>query len=139
MIETTVANLGESYGKAWAVHDVDAVIALHTVDSVFHVHGLGEKACGSDAVRRLVAALLAQVPDLHFEHKRVYVGPGHLTLEYDMSGTVGDSPFVCDGVDVIAVRDGLVARKDTYLDLGALERQIGGLPQMITEPRIATE
>jgi hypothetical protein len=40
--------------------------------------------------------------------------------------------FVCDAVDVIAVSDGLVARKDTYLDLIALERQIGPLPRMTT-------
>jgi ketosteroid isomerase-like protein len=139
MIEATVANVGESYGKAWAAHDVDAIVALHTADSVFHVHGLGEKACGGNAIRLLVAAFLAQVPDLAFEHKRVYVGPDHLTFEYDMSGTAGDSAFVCDGVDVIAIRDGIVARKDTYLDLVVLERQIGGLPHMTTEASIATE
>ena len=128
MIVTTVNNLAESYGAAWEAHDVDAVVALHTTESVFHVHGLGEKAFGRNAVRFLVAALLEQVPDVHFEHKRVYVGADHLALEYDMSGTARGSRFVCDGVDVIAVRDGLVARKDTYLDLVALERQIGGLP-----------
>jgi steroid delta-isomerase-like uncharacterized protein len=139
MIEATVANLGESYGKAWAAHDVDAIVALHTADSVFHVHGLGEKACGSNAVGRLVAEFIAQVPDLHFEPKRVYLGAGHLIFEYDMSGTARDSSFVCDGVDVIAVRDGLVARKDTYLDLAALERQIGGLPHMTADGAIAPE
>lgn len=34
------------------------------------------------------------------------------------------------GVDVIAFSDGLVARKDTYLDLVSLERQVGSLPTM---------
>jgi hypothetical protein len=48
-----------------------------------------------------------------------------------MSGTSGGSHFVCDGADVIAVNDGLVARKDTYLDLVALLDQIGALPQMV--------
>jgi len=39
-----------------------------------------------------------------------------IVFEYDMSGNVDGSPFICDGVDVIAITDGLVARKDTYLD-----------------------
>ena len=45
-----------------------------------------------------------------------------------MSGTYGQTHFECDGADVIAVSDGLVTRKDTYLDLTALTEQIGSLP-----------
>jgi ketosteroid isomerase-like protein len=118
------------YSDAWAAHDADAIVALHSPDSVFHVHGLGKPAVGGESVRELVAAFLAHVPDLRFEHKRFYLGVDHLVAEYDMSGTVAGSSFVCDGVDVIAVTDGLVVRKDTYLDLVALERQTGPLPQM---------
>jgi hypothetical protein len=49
-------------------------------------------------------------------------------LEYDMSCTAGGSAFICDGADVIAVQDGLVARNDTYLDLAAYQRQAGAVP-----------
>lgn len=42
-----------------------------------------------------------------------------------MSGTAGGQPFACDGVDVIVIRDGLVFRKDSYLDLAAMRRQLG--------------
>ena len=49
-----------------------------------------------------------------------------------MSGTAGESPLICDGADVIAVRDGLVARKDTYLDLAAYQRQAGVIPLLAT-------
>ena len=45
-----------------------------------------------------------------------------------MSGTTDGAHFVCDGADVIAVTDGLVARKDMYLDLMALLDQIGTMP-----------
>lgn len=127
----TVNELAGPYAMAWAAHDANAVAALHTQDSIFHVHGLGDAALGVEAVRQLAAEFFALAPDLHFEAKRVYLGPDHLTFEYDMSGTTAGQPFVCDGVDVIAVSDGLVARKDTYLDLTALERQIGPLARMI--------
>jgi ketosteroid isomerase-like protein len=132
----TVNELAGLYAMAWAAHDANAVGALHTEDSVFHVHGLGDAASGTEAVRQLAAELFALSPDLHFEAKRVYLGSDHIALEYDMSGTAGQS-FVCDGVDVIAVSDGLVARKDTYLDLIALERQIGPLPRLTTAAVVA--
>jgi hypothetical protein len=33
--------------------------------------------------------------------------------------------FACDGSDVFTLRDGLVAGKDTYLDLATYQRQDG--------------
>jgi len=40
-----------------------------------------------------------------------------------MTGKSGGSAFACDGVDLIAIREGLVDRKDTYVDLIAYQRQ----------------
>jgi ketosteroid isomerase-like protein len=130
LMSRSAADVAGPYSDAWARHDADAILALHSTDSVFHVHGMGKPAMGAESVRQLVTAFLAHVPDLHFEHKRFYLGVDHLVAEYDMSGTAAGSSFVCDGVDVIVVTDGLVSRKDTYLDLVALERQTGLLPQM---------
>ena len=114
------------YSKAWANHDVDAIVALHTSDSVFHVHGLTDPAAGREAIGKAVAAMFGLAPDLRFESKRGYLGTDHIVSEYVMLGTSSGSPFACDGVDVIAINDGLVRRKDTYLDLAAYQRQ--GLP-----------
>ena len=118
--------LAGMYSKAWATHDVDAIVALHTPDSVFHVHGLTDPAAGRAAIGKAVAAMFGLAPDLRFEHKRGYLGADHIVSEYVMSGTSNGSPFACDGVDVIAINDGLIQRKDTYLDLAAYQRQ--GLP-----------
>ena len=41
-----------------------------------------------------------------------------------MSGTSEGKPFACEGVDVIAVSDGLITRKDTYVDWAAMQRQL---------------
>ncbi len=128
-------SIGELAGQshqAWTDLDVDAIVALHTEDSVFHLHGVTDAATGRASIRQTIVALLGLVPDLHFDAKRAYLGADHLVLEYDMSGTVGESSFVCDGADVIAVQDGLVARKDTYLDLAAYQRQAGAIPLLAT-------
>jgi len=78
-----------------------------------------------------VESVIRLVPDLKFEPKRLYIGADHIALEYDMSGTYGSSHFVCDGADVIAVADGLVTRKDTYLDYVKLIEQVGAMPQIV--------
>ncbi len=78
----------------------------------------------------LISTLVGLMPDLAFTLKRGYVAADHMVIEYAMSGTFGGSPFVCDGADVMAVKDGLIARKDTYLDLMALVSQVGPLPDL---------
>ena len=81
------------------------------------MHGAAEPAIGKEAIRELVAALLRLVDD-------------HIVFEYDMSGTFDGTRFMCDGVDAIAVADGLVTRKDTYLDYLRLMDQIGKMPKI---------
>ena len=108
-MSTDVENLAMRYGTAWAARDLDAIMALHTGDTVFHLHGDAAPAEGSAATRAAFAAALDQWPDLRFERKRVHIGAGR--------------EIACDGVDVFSVRDGLVARKDTYLDWAAVQRQ----------------
>jgi ketosteroid isomerase-like protein len=51
-----------------------------------------------------------------FEKTRVYIAANHFVSEYEMSGSSDGKSFSCDGVDVIAVIDGRVAREDAYLD-----------------------
>jgi ketosteroid isomerase-like protein len=121
-----IRELAIQYGQAWAAHDLDAVMSLHTEDTIFQVHRDNDTpAEGATAVREACSALLTQIPDLRFERKRVYLGEAHYVVEYLMSGTLDSKPFACDGVDIIAVRDGRVARKDSYADWIAAERQAG--------------
>ena len=115
----------KEYSGAWAVHDPDAIAAMHTDDSVFELYGAGAAATGRGAVRDLIATLLTAVPDLRFELKRAYFGDGHFVTEYVMTGTAETKRFAIAGADVFTMRDGLVGRKDTYLDWLAYQRQVG--------------
>jgi ketosteroid isomerase-like protein len=125
-----IDELAVSYHQAWVGLDPNVIVALHSEDSVFHMHGAAEPAVGRAAIRDLISAFLRLVPDVHFEMKRFYAGSDHITFEYDMSGTFEGTRFVIDGADVIATTDGLVTRKDTYIDAVALIEQIGPLPQI---------
>ena len=118
-------DLAMRYSGAWARHDPDAIIAMHSEDTVFHMHGMAEPAIGAAATRDAIAALFVQAPDIRFQRKTTYFGEGHIVTEYVVSGTVDGVPFACDGVDVLQLRDGRIARKDTYLDTVAYQRQLG--------------
>jgi steroid delta-isomerase-like uncharacterized protein len=121
-------DLAIRYGAAWAAHDVDAIVALHTDDTVFHSHGAGDPAEGRSAVREAIVAIFAQCPDLRFDRKRVHFGEDHIVSEYEMAGTVDGNPFACDGVDVFTLGNGRIARKDTYLDWATIQGQLAGDP-----------
>jgi ketosteroid isomerase-like protein len=96
---------------------------------VFHLHGGGEPAIGRAATRDAIPSALARWPDIRFERKRVHIGDGHFVSEYQMRATNAEGQLlVCDGVDVFAVNDGHVARKDTYLDWPAFQEQQGAAP-----------
>jgi ketosteroid isomerase-like protein len=122
-----VQDLAVRYGAAWAAHDVDAIMALHSEDTVFHLHGGGEPAVGWTATRDAFVKAMEEWPDIRFERKRVHIGPGHFVSEYEMSVSKDGREIVCDGVDVFAVQDALVARKDSYLDWAAVQRQLNEL------------
>ena len=119
-----VQDLAVRYGAAWADRNVDAITAMHTDDTVYHLHGGGDPAIGLAATRDAFAAALAQWPDLSFERTQVYFGERHFVSQYRMSATAEGRRIVCDGVDVFAVEDGKVARKDTYLDWPAIQQQL---------------
>ena len=121
----SLVDIAKEYSRAWAEHDPDAIAAMHTDDSVFHLHDICTPATGRPAVRALIVALLAATPDLRFELKRIHFGSEHFVSEYVMSGIAEGQTFAISGADVFTIRDGFVARKDSYLDWLAYQHQVG--------------
>jgi steroid delta-isomerase-like uncharacterized protein len=136
---TQIEELAGRYGDAWNAQDLDAIVAMHAPDGVFHLHAPGAAPVeGRDAIREAFAGFLTQLPDIHFEPVRLRAGADFWVLESRMSGTVsapieveGDSleapgaRVEVDFLDVIAVEDGLLARKDSYLDTLDFQTQLG--------------
>jgi uncharacterized protein (TIGR02246 family) len=137
---TAIEELAARYGDAWNSQDLDGIVALHAPDGVFQLHVPGsEPVTGRDAIGESFAGFLTQLPDIHFEPLRLRAGTDFWVLESRMSGTVA-APIEVDGatieasgtrvevdfLDVIAVADGLLARKDSYLDSLGFQQQMEG-------------
>ena len=112
----------ERYHACWAARDPERIAAMHTTDSVFHLHSGLPPARGREEIRAAAAANFAQVPDLDFELVSLNVGDGFWAVRFVMTGTSpsGD-PFQIDLADVVLVRDGLVAEKHSYVDGVAMQ------------------
>jgi hypothetical protein len=117
-----IKTISERYFAAWADRNPDAIVALHTADTRFWTHLGGEPVVGRDAVHATFAELFEQFPDFSFETYRVIYGDDHWVLDWALIS--GDSRFDC--LDVVEVSpDGLVARKDTFVDAVQLQAALG--------------
>ena len=116
--------ISERYFAAWAARDPDAIAALHTPDTRFWMHMGGDAVVGRDAVRATFAEIFAQFPDFTWETYRVLFGEDHWILDWALIS--GDIRFDC--LDVVNVStDGLVTRKDTFVDATQLQTALGGV------------
>lgn len=113
MMKLDLKAISENYFAAWAAHDPDAIVALHTADTQFWMHMGGDPVVGRDAVRSTFADIFTQFPDLTWETYRVLFGEDHWILDWALIS--GGVRFDC--LDVVNVSpEGLVARKDTFVD-----------------------
>jgi ketosteroid isomerase-like protein len=114
--------ISERYFAAWADRDPDAIVALHTDDTRFWTHLGAGPVVGRDAVRDTFAELFDRFPEFSFETYRVLYGEDHWILDWALIS--GDTRFDC--LDVVMVSpDGLVARKDTFVDAVQLQAAMG--------------
>ena len=114
--------VSERYFAAWARRDPDAILALHTDDTRFWTHVGSDPVVGRDAVHATFSQLFDMFPDFSFETYRVLYGDDHWVLDWALIS--GDIRFDC--LDVVVVSpDGLVARKDTFVDSAQLQAALG--------------
>jgi uncharacterized protein (TIGR02246 family) len=116
--------ISERYFAAWEARDPNAIAALHTEDSQFWSHLGAEPVTGREAVRATFAELFDRFPEFGFETYRVLYGPDFWVLDWALTfkpeGSEGTARFDC--LDVVNVSaDGLIARKDTFVDMVQLQ------------------
>ncbi len=128
----------DRYNAAWNAHDVDAILSMHTDDSVFENHTTGDVNVGKEEIGSAIRSIFSVFPDLSFEGRRTYIREDLVVQEWTARGTqegkmtrsgVEVEPtgrkVEYRGMDVIPIQDGLVARKDVYSDGVTLLRQLG--------------
>ena len=103
----------ERYNDAWNRHDVDAIVAMHAPDFVFHNWTAGERV-EADAVRDHIATIFRNTPSLRFTSRRLYVRDGLAVSEWTARAERDGQPAEWDGVDVFPFENGLIKRKDVY-------------------------
>jgi steroid delta-isomerase-like uncharacterized protein len=128
----------DRYNAAWNDHDVQTIVSMHTDDSVFENHVTGDVNVGRDQIARAIEGIFSVFPDLRFETRRAYIREDLVVQEWTASGTHEGTmtrsgievpptgrKVEYKGMDVIPIRNGLVARKDVYSDSVTLLRQLG--------------
>jgi steroid delta-isomerase-like uncharacterized protein len=128
----------DRYNAAWNDHDVKAIVSMHTDDSVFENHTTGDVNIGKDAIGKAITGIFGVFPDLNFEARSQYIREDLVVQEWTARGTHGGTmtrsgvevpptgkKVEYRGMDVIPIRDNLVARKDVYSDGVTLLRQLG--------------
>ena len=112
-----VRQISETYFAGWEARDPDAIAALHTEDTMFWSHYAGAPVRGRAAVRDTFAGLFETFEDFGFETYRVVLGDDHWVLDWALTARVDGTPVRFDCIDLVMLSpEGLVARKDTFID-----------------------
>jgi ketosteroid isomerase-like protein len=103
----------QRFQKAFDARDVDAIMAAMTRDCVFEdtTPPDGRRHVGADAVREAWTALFAGAPDGAFITEELIEAGDRVVVRWRYAWGSGH----VRGVDVFAVRDGLVAEKLAYV------------------------
>jgi pimeloyl-ACP methyl ester carboxylesterase/ketosteroid isomerase-like protein len=120
------------YLDAWNRHDLDQVVDAHSADTVLTLHTGAVSYSGTEAVRSAFRTDLGTWPDVKWSPIRRTVTAGVCVLESTITATAA-SPvealgFTVDAgstvrgscVDLLTIKGGRIARKDTYFDVGEL-------------------
>lgn len=133
-----VERLAREYDAAWNTGDVEAIIARHSSAGSYRLHVAGAPVItGREAMRRAFAAALQNWRELVFTLDRIHCGAGHYAWQSTLRGTLErplrlgtttieptGTPLTFTGVDVVTLDgQGLIERKDTYLDILAAANQ----------------
>ncbi len=114
----------EGFAAAWNAHDVEALLALCTEDCVFEA-AAGPLACGTRhagkaALRAAFPAAWRTWPDARWDEATHVVAGDRAFSEWTFRGTDAAGQVTeVRGVDLFELRDGLIARKDTYRKQGS--------------------
>jgi ketosteroid isomerase-like protein len=128
----TVRDIFDTYATTFATRDVDAIVAPHSPGTQFWLHNGEQPVRGRSALHETFAAMFTQWPEMGFDVHRLIVGDRHWVLDWALTAVLTDSdgrprPIRFDCLDVVTLdEDGLVERKDTFVDLPQAQAAVAG-------------
>jgi steroid delta-isomerase-like uncharacterized protein len=119
MTEADKLALLDAFAQAWNRHDTDALVSMMTPDGVFETaagaEAFGTRHAGREALRTSFSAVFAAFPDARWEDATHVVAGERAFSEWTFRGTsAGGERVEVRGVDLFTLRDGRIARKDTF-------------------------
>lgn len=116
------AHMLEDFLAAFNRHDVDAIMEFFTEDCVFETprgpDPWGRRLTGKAEVRTGIEARFAGIPDIRYGGDGHWVCGDRGVSEWTITGTdVSGARVEVRGCDLFELRDGKVARKDSYWKL----------------------
>ncbi|WP_163156487.1 nuclear transport factor 2 family protein [Bradyrhizobium uaiense] len=118
-----IRDICQNYLATFSTRNIAAIVKNHAVDGTFWLRAGGPAVKGRDAIGATFAGFFAQWPNFGYEVHRTLFTERQWILDWTATadlrqadGTLRQVRFDClDVVDVDA--DGLVVRKDTFVDL----------------------
>jgi SnoaL-like domain len=137
-----VKAISERYFEPWRKRDPDAIVALHTEDSQFRTRLGMEPITGREAIRETFADLFERFPEFSFETHRVLYGADFWILDWALifkpEGSDRTERFDC--LDVVNLSpEGLVGRKETFVDMVQMQAAIPEISEQIAEHNAEAE
>ena len=114
----SVVDVVQRFNDAFNRHDVDALMALMSDDCIFENTRPapdGERVEGQRRVRAAWQQLFARSPQAHFDAEEVFAAGDRCVVRWVYSWVKDGKRGHVRGVDVLRVRDGLVAEKLSYV------------------------
>ena len=104
---------------AFDSHDLDAILEHFTEDAVFEgprgTEAWGTRFVGKQAIREAFAARFSGIPDVRYRDEGTFVDGDRGASEWTLAGTtISGEPVQVRGCDLWTIRDGKIAKKDSY-------------------------
>jgi steroid delta-isomerase-like uncharacterized protein len=135
MDQTQMTTLVEQHLKAEGAGDVEGAIAVYTEDIEHDVVGFPTGALhGKDAARGFYEELTANFRTEEERPSHRYYSDNAMILDQEMTGSVPGTFLGLPGngkritfrvLHVFEFRDGLISRENVWLDVAAIQQQLG--------------
>jgi len=104
---------------AFDAHDLDAIVEHFADDAVFEgprgSDPWGTRFVGKEAIREAFAGRFAGIPDVRYRDEGTFVDGDRGASEWTLTGTtISGEPVQVRGCDLWTIRDGKIAKKDSY-------------------------
>ncbi|CAM4122853.1 nuclear transport factor 2 family protein [Janibacter anophelis] len=123
-----VQALYERYADTFATRDTKRIGALHAEDGTFWLHTDQGPIRGRSAIEEAFAQTFATWPNLRFEENRTLFGPDFWVLDWALFADFNEQTVTFQLTDTVTLDDeGLVVRKDTWVDSAQVTKALGSL------------